>query len=59
MNLKFVLKAFSLLLLTSFVFADDCSDIKDYLVKKFNKENAFEEIIEKCNTNDQGKVIAL
>jgi len=56
MNLKFIIKALSLLSLTSFAFADDCGDIKDYLKKKFGDDVVFEDIIGKCNMDDQGKV---
>jgi len=58
MNYKFVLKALSFLLLTPFVFADDCGDIKDYLKEKYSNAD-FEDIIDKCNVNDQGKLTEL
>ncbi|ORX78170.1 L domain-like protein [Anaeromyces robustus] len=59
MNLQFILKALSFLILTSFAFANDCDDIKDYLTKKDDDKISYDNVIEKCTVNDQGKVIEL
>jgi len=59
MNIKFILKALSFSLVTSFVFAsetNDCNEIKEYFEKKSLN---FETTIEKCNMDSQGKVIGL
>jgi len=60
MNLKYIFKALSFSLVTSFVFAsetnDNCNEIKEYLE---NKSLNYTKTIEKCNMNDQGKVIEL
>jgi len=59
MNLKFIFKLLSLSLVTSFVFASEtnnCNEIKEYLE---NKSLNYTKTIEKCNINDQGKVIEL
>ncbi|ORX79312.1 L domain-like protein [Anaeromyces robustus] len=59
MNLKFILKALSISLVTPFVSAtetNDCNEIKDYLEKNSFE---YEKVIEKCVMNDQGKVVEL
>jgi len=59
MNIKFVLKAISFSLVTSFVFAsetNDCNEIKEYLEKKSLN---YSKTIVKCSMNDQGKVTEL
>jgi len=56
MNLKLLFKALSFSFVTSFVFADDCNEIKEYLEKKSLN---YTTTIEKCSMNDQGKVIEL
>jgi len=59
MNIKFIFKALSFTLLTSFVFAsetDDCNEIQKYLE---SKSLDYTKTIGKCITNDQGKVIEL
>jgi len=59
MNLKFIFKALSFSLVTSFVFAsetNDCNEIKEYLE---SKSLDYTKTIEKCDMNDQGEVIEL
>jgi len=59
MKLKFLFKALSFSLVTTFAFAsetDNCKEIKEYFE---NKSLNYSQTIEKCNMNDKGEVIEL
>jgi len=57
MNLKFLLKAASVALLSSVVLAEnDCDEIKDYLS---SKGQSYEKNIDKCEVDSNGKVTTL
>jgi len=55
MQFKFLLKAISFGLLSSFVLANDCDDIKKFIKEKnYNKDD-----IKNCKVDSKGKVISL
>jgi len=57
--MKFILKALSFSLVSSVVFAaetNDCNEIKNYLE---NKSLDYNKTVEKCITDNQGKVVEL
>ncbi|OUM63107.1 hypothetical protein PIROE2DRAFT_10413 [Piromyces sp. E2] len=60
MIFKNILRGLSISLLTSFVLAsntNDCNEINEYLNKKYT--SLYENTIDKCEVNEQGKVILL
>jgi len=56
MNLKFLLKATGIALLSTAVLADDCKDIKSYIQ---NSGKSYSKNIEKCEVDSNGKVKTL
>jgi len=56
MNLKFLLKATGIALLSSLALADDCKDIKSYIQ---SKDKSYSKNIEYCEVDTSGKVKTL
>jgi len=56
MNLKFLLKATGIALLSSLALADDCKDIKSYIQ---GRDKSYSKNIEFCEVDSKGKVKTL
>jgi len=54
MKLKLLLKGISLALLSTFVCANDCDELKSYIS---NNKIAYENAIKECTVDENGKVI--